>query len=284
MIAPHSPRPWALLLLTLIFFGCGDETGGPCGFDSNCPTNQACVTAFCRPLCRNDSDCRDIQLPDENAQGPALCRPFIRVTISQVPINVCAPKEEVSITPPDECTTDQQCINQLDNDHARCSLLNTCIVPPEVTSILLRDQSTTGATILGVQLERSGQTFATHLIEDYTPAGQLSPPPPISLPDQPTLPPLSCPTPPARHAPLGGQGGQLRLHFKQPDGQRIALQRGDRVVVFEQGSQCTADQTDEAIQAFLCTSRAGDRPQSDDTQCGLALGASQTGRSTWVIP
>ncbi len=264
--------------------GCGASVGAPCSFDSDCGAEAACVGEVCRTICSDDDDCVTEQErePDEEI----ACRPVMRQMES---INVCGPPDltdDNSDTDP-ECTRDAQCRALLEDDRARCSLINRCVIPQLQYGVLVSDlgepeAGPPGAQILDVHLERDGAIIGYGVIEDLSLANDVSGEG-AALPGAAVVFSAemaqcvegydAAATP---SVPLGGMGGFVRASFVNDVGERVTPQAGMDVVVVERGMNCADTEVSNEFRVALCVS-----PRQEDlnetTQCTTELAGRTSG-------
>ena len=148
-----------------------------CAFDADCDLNEACAVGTCRQVCVMDEDCADLATSSPDAE--IACRPLTREAEAEA-VNVCAPPdfEENSANNDSECVTDEECVEALGSEFARCSLINTCIMPSPDYGILVRDlgevaegDEGVGAELLAIYVEdANGAILGWAVSLDYQPA------------------------------------------------------------------------------------------------------------------
>lgn len=264
------------------------STSSRCMFDSDCTTDAVCVTGECRVICASDEDCATQQ--DASPDEEIACRPYTRTDAEDEAINVCAPPLDLAPNNEEnntsrECATDEDCVTQFGDDAARCSLLDTCIIPPPEHAVRIEDRSEAGAEILALfAVDVGGEPVAFGVLEAYAPAGEAD----DALMLNGERPELTedgqcvASTAAAPATALGGAGGTMRAYFIDDAGQRTLLEPSWRVVVIERGPECAADATSDEYELRLCVSRAGD-DVDDATQCGTLLGQGSQTRTEFEV-
>lgn len=274
---------WSVTLTAFVIMlsgGCGPSFS-ECAFDADCGVNEACAVGTCRQVCSMDEDCE--ALVEVNPGADIACRPLTRPEESEA-VNVCAPPdfEENNANNDLDCISDQECVVQLGSELARCSLINTCIMPAPDYGILVRDlgtasqeQTPEGVEVMAIYVEDSAGTILGWAVSlDYNPAQTPSPDATQSF-DGSSLAmdeALQCVATPleARGVTLGGEGGSLRVYFIDDGGARLALSSGWKINIIERGANCGADEISDEYEVRLCVSRSGDTIMTE-SQCEEVL-------------
>ena len=281
-----SLRPIALLIaLGMLPTSCG-VASAPCTFDSECGAQRRCVAQRCYSECEGDESCAEIN-------EAATCQAIDRGEELSQTFNVCA-VEDLSSSPPDvkaRCEEDQFCRELLADERARCGLLERCLIPAEQHALWvvdLSDGQRGGAALLGAYLlDERGEWIAPLEIESYSPRqpadGEEAPsgwPPPREALDEAGE--CAMEGEPIEALGLGGEGGSVRLFYRDDEGQRGLLEAGWQVVIIERGASCGAEERDDAYAIKLCLGLEGDE-RDDTSQCERTLAASATGRTLATV-
>jgi len=263
-----------------------------CAFDADCDLNEACAVGTCRQVCVMDEDCADLATSSPDAE--IACRPLTREAEAEA-VNVCAPPdfEENSANNDSECVTDEECVEALGSEFARCSLINTCIMPSPDYGILVRDlgevaegDEGVGAELLAIYVEdANGAILGWAVSLDYQPA-------PLATSEAQGFDGSSlvmdesfaCVATPeeARGVELGGEGGSLRVYFVDEGGARLTLEDGWMIHIVERGANCGDGEVSNEYEVRLCVSRSGDAVMTE-TQCQDILAASVTDKATLTL-
>jgi len=280
------------VFVAMLSGGCG-VSFSECAFDADCGVNEACAVGTCRQVCSMDEDCE--VLAQDNPDGDIACRPLTRPEESEA-VNVCAPPdfEDNNANNDLDCTTDQECVAQLGSEFARCSLINTCIMPAPDYGVLVRDLGTNqqeqqgeGAEIMAIYVEDAAGTIQGWAVSlEYEPAQTPSPETTQSF-DGSSLAmdeALQCVATPleARGVTLGGQDGSLRVYFIDDGGARLTLADGWKINVVERGANCGADEVSDEYEVRLCVSRSGDMIMTE-TQCEEVLAGSAVDKTSLTL-
>lgn len=273
----------ALSLTALSMMSCADMNAASCRFDTDCGTNSACIESQCYTRCVTDQDCG----VEPGSVSSIACRAVSPDGGEQESFGVCASDDITDITPgSQQCSTDAECTNALENENARCSLLNTCIIAPNEHAILIEDASAPpGAELLAVWVtDPSGVTQGWGIAEDYAPShdatsDMLFDGSRVQLDPQETCVANASS---AVGVMLGGVGGTIRVYFVDEQGARLTLQPGWKVQIIERGSNCAETENSDEYRVKLCVSVAGD-PIDSPRQCATPLDGVGLGAATFDL-
>ena len=262
---------YATTLVALVMTSCAGMNAASCQFDTDCGTNSACIESQCYARCVTDEDCG----VEPGSVSSIACRAVTPKDGEQESFGICASDDVTNNTPDSQqCSSNAECVSALDNENARCSLLNTCIIAPNEHAILIEDLSAPpGAELLAVWVaDSSGATQGWGVSEDYAPSNDAESDAIFDGSPAQLSPDETCVMTPSEGegVMLGGEGGTIRVYFVDEQGARLSLQPGWTVHVIERGANCAETEVSNEYRAKLCVSVAGD-PIDSSSQCATPL-------------
>lgn len=269
---------------------CGGGTtpqgGETCTFDDECSPGYICDRNLneCVEGCIDDNDCYEGEfcLPRQGADGYSC----------QIPSNNTTNNTTANNITTGECTPDTQL--QDCGEEGFCNELGECEYPMTsmtYRAVYIEDTSTgeaacnnsdPGSDIIDVYLLNSGGEavgYATLINwfegdqpsgNDYSFAGNFDGAPSGVNVGQECTDTLGE----SDALALGCLGGLL-VQFVDSSMQPIDLQQGDRVAVFEYGSNCPTGSDTDSYEVYLCTDNADAVDNASSTSCTSFLGGGE---------
>lgn len=262
-----------LLSFTLVTVspGCAEQEQR-CTFDSECRVGSSCVQGSCYQECTSDEECT-------SSGASSTCVTIDRGTDTSQQLSVCAPEDRANkeYTPNAttmSCEEDQICKDLFRDERARCSILATCIIPPEEHAILLTPTSNElPVEIVRAYMEdEAGEYLGALRVDRYQSGGE-----PLSGEEQPPMewnhePPIICDQErPLEAMTLEAPEGFARLGLFMDEGREL-FQKDWRVVLVQRADACPDLDGSSAVnvEVLLCIGLSGD-PFSPEEQCTREL-------------